>query len=211
LLQHSTNLNGPGNADQIVMGSELEQLACIHLSDCLEGRLTGVIFRGGVPYSTRSIRPMQLIVDGAYVDAGYLGELTYTEVQAIEVLRDINHTAVYGSYGANGLLLITTKHGGEPQDEAEPRYGRGITTYFPKGYYKARTFYSPQYNIAQTNKQLADLRTTIFWQPELKTGSDGKADFSFFNAGSKGTYRVVVEGIDTKGRIGRQVFRYQVR
>jgi hypothetical protein len=211
LLKHSTNLNGPGNADQIFMGSELERLGCTRISDCLEGRLTGVTFRGGIPYSTRGYLPMQLIVDGIYVDGGYLRNINYTDVQAIEVLRNVNYTSIYGGYGANGLLLITTKYGGEEQEGPEPRYGRGITTYFPKGYYKARTFYSPRYNDHVSNKQLADLRTTIFWQPELKTGTDGKAEFSFFNAGGKGTYRVVVEGIDPKGHIGRQVYHYQVK
>lgn len=33
---------------------------------------------------------------------------------------------------------------------------------------------------------------------------------NFFNAGSKGTYRVVIEGIDGDGNLGRQVYRYKV-
>lgn len=211
LLHHSANLNGPGNADQIFMGSELERLACTRISDCLQGRLAGVTFRGGVPYSTRGFLPMQVIVDGVYVNGDYLNNLNYTDVQAIEVLRNINYTSIYGGYGANGVLLVTTRNGGDEQRAPDPIYGRGITTYYPTGYYKARAFYSPRYNDPDVNKQLADLRTTIFWQPELKTGKDGKATFSYFNASGKGTYRVVVEGLDMQGRIGRQVFRYQVR
>jgi hypothetical protein len=211
VLQYSSNLNGPGNADQVVLGKTLRDMACPNIADCLQGRLLGVIFKNGMAYSTRDFGPMQLIVDGVYVDARYLNTLNYYDVQAIEVLRNVGLTGIYGGRGGNGVLLVTTRHGGDDNDEPEPQYGRGITTYYPKGYCKAREFYSPRYDRPETNKQLADLRTTIYWKPELLTGKDGKASFTYFNAGSKGTYRVVVEGIDKDGHIGRQVYRYQVQ
>ena len=60
------------------------------------------------------------------------------------------------------------------------------------------------------NEKLADLRTTIFWKPDIVTDTTGKAAISYFNAGTKGVYRVVIEGIDGDGNLGRQVFRYRV-
>ena len=72
-------------------------------------------------------------------------------------------------------------------------------------------FYSPQYDDPKTNTALADLRTTIYWKPNIVTdATTGKTTISYFNAGAKGTYRVVVEGIDADGRIGRKVLRYVV-
>jgi len=210
LLSASSNLNGAGNADQIIFGKELREFGCANISDCLQGRLLGVIFRNGIPYSTRDYKPMQLIVDGAYMEGHYLNTLNYNDIQGIEVLRNIGLTAIYGSHGTNGVMVVTTRRGGDDNDEPEPIYGRGITTYYPQGYYKARKFYSPQYDRPQTNKQLADLRTTIYWKPNLLTGKDGKAYFEYFNAGGKGTYRVVVEGIDNDGHLGREVYRYKV-
>lgn len=210
-LKSSSNLNGPGNADQIIQAKDLRDMNCVNISDCLQGRLLGVVFRNGVPYSTRDFRPMQLIVDGVYVEAHFLDNLNSNDIQAIEVLRTIGLTAVYGGRGGSGVLLVTTKRGGEDDDYPEPIYGRGITTYYPKGYYKARVFYSPQYDRPKINKQLADLRTTIYWNPDLLTGKDGKTSFTYFNAGSRGTYRVVIEGISNDGHIGRQVYHYQVQ
>src|SRR5690606_6194555 len=62
-LKHSSNLNGPGQADQVIMAEDL--MSCSDLSVCLQGRLVGVIFRNGVPYSTRSPEtPMTVIMDG---------------------------------------------------------------------------------------------------------------------------------------------------
>jgi hypothetical protein len=34
--------------------------------------------------------------------------------------------------------------------------------------------------------------------------------FEYFNNDTKGSYRVVVEGIDDNGNLGRQIFRYKV-
>lgn len=209
-LKYSANLNGPGNADQVIFGKDLWNIGCINIPECLQGRLVGVIFRNGIPYSTRDFRPMQLIVDGAYVDGEFLNTLNYNDVQAIEVLRNVALTSIYGGFGGSGVFLVTTRHGGET-DDPQPIYGRGITTYYSKGYYKARVFYSPQYDKPNTNKQVADLRTTIYWNPNLLTGKDGKTSFEYFNAGSKGSYRVVIEGIDNKGKIGRLVYRYRVQ
>jgi hypothetical protein len=85
-----------------------------------------------------------------------------------------------------------------------------VITYNPKGYYKVRVFYSPQYDDPKTNTQIPDLRSTIYWKPNIITTRDGKASFEYFNADSKGAYRVVIEGIDSEGNLGRQVFHYKV-
>jgi uncharacterized protein YfaS (alpha-2-macroglobulin family) len=58
--------------------------------------------------------------------------------------------------------------------------------------------------------KLPDLRTTVYWNPYLKTDADGKASFNFFNADGPGTYKVIVEGINAAGELGRQVYNYTV-
>jgi uncharacterized protein YfaS (alpha-2-macroglobulin family) len=57
---------------------------------------------------------------------------------------------------------------------------------------------------------MRDLRSTIYWKPDLITDKDGNASVNYFNADGTGTYRVIVEGMDEKGNLGRQVFRYKV-
>jgi hypothetical protein len=209
-LKHSANLNGPGNADQVLLARDLRLMGCIRIADCLQGRLLGVYFRNGVPFSTRSNRPMQVIIDGVYVDAAFLNSINYFDIQAIEVLRNAGSLGIYGGRGGSGVLIITTKRGDDREEYTGPIKGRGIKPYYPKGFYKARTFYSPQYDKSGVNKQLADLRTTVYWNPDVSLDKDGRSVLQYFNAGSKGNYRVVVEGIDSDGNIGRQVFHYRV-
>jgi uncharacterized protein YfaS (alpha-2-macroglobulin family) len=86
----------------------------------------------------------------------------------------------------------------------------GVLLITPVGFYKARTFYSPKYDHADANTTEPELRSTIYWNPDIKTGPDGHAMVNYFNANSAGTYKVIVEGIDQNGNIGRVVYRYRV-
>jgi len=206
-IKNSSNLNGPGNADQVIMPDVLS--GCADIADCLQGRINGVVFRNDTPFSTRNLgRPMQIILDGVYVDGVVLSSLNPGDIASVEVLRSIQYTSIYGGRGGNGLLIITTKAGGGSYNYQQ--YTPGIITFMPKGYSKGREFYSPKYDDPKTNSKIPDLRSTVYWKPNIITNKEGKASFEFFNADTKGTYRVVVEGIDDNGNLGRQVYRYKV-
>lgn len=207
-LENSTNLNGAGNADQVIKSDQLT--TCPTLEMCLNGRIMGVMFKNGVPYSTRSPNtPMLIVMDGMDMSEDFsLEDISVPDVASVEVLRTAGYTAIYGGKGGGGVLVITTKRGGE--DNSYVKYSPGVITYSPKGYYVARQFYAPKYDDPKTNASIADLRTTIFWKPDVITDKDGNASVEYFNADAKGTYRVVVEGIDNSGNLGRQVYRYKV-
>lgn len=73
----------------------------------LQGKATGVNIRGynNVP----KVQPPLYIVDGVPL-AGFMeGDLDENEVQSIEVLKGAEAEALYGSRGANGIIVITTK------------------------------------------------------------------------------------------------------
>ncbi|WP_124560128.1 hypothetical protein [Pedobacter sp. KBW01] len=65
------------------------------------------------------------------------------------------------------------------------------------GYYNARTFYSPNY--ANPATQSKDLRTTIFWNPGVKTNENGEATITFYNSDNKSNVRIKADGITDKG------------
>ena len=204
-FEHSSNLNGAGNADQIIRAEDLS--TCSDLATCLMGRLTGVMFRNGIPYSTRSDNiPMQIIVDGMPMEPDELSMIAPMDVDYIEVLRTIGTTAVYGSMGSGGVLLITTKQG---VDRSKRHiFTPGVVTYSPQGFYQIQAF-------PETNPELMDptfdKRTTIFWKPDIVTDESGKSYFEFFAGGQPGTYRIVLEGMDLQGRLGRHVSTVEVR
>jgi len=228
-FKHSQNLNGKGSADQTLTAKDLETLACGRLTDCLRAKLatSNIVFKHGYLYVRRLSamdiekapnksedmefrNPMKVIIDGNMQEQepGMLDNINPADVESVELLDNLHNTAIYGSKGAAGVIVITLKPGHKINNYY--KYAPGVVTYAPKGFYVARTFYAPQYDNPHTNEKIADLRSTIYWNPTIVTSLDGKASFDFFNADGKGTYKVVIEGIDIEGKLGRQVYRYKV-
>lgn len=149
---------------------------------------------------------MTIMLDGMRVDPETIQDLPSGDVEGIEVLRGAT-AAIYGMMGSGGVLVITTK--GPGSKTYYNTYTPGIITYMPRGYYKAREFYMPDYNDPKTNTQTPDLRTTIFWHPNVIV-KNGKASFEYFNSDGKGPYKVTIEGIDAHGKLARYVYSYNV-
>lgn len=205
--KNSRNLNGPGNADQVISADELS--GCATFAQCLNGRLNGVIFRNGIPYSTRSMNsPMQVVLDGMYIEPEQIDMINTADIASVEVLRSIGNTAIYGMYGGNGVIVITSKSGDAISSSYTPT---GIVTITPKGLYVPRTFFKPQYDATIQNKLTHDLRTTIAWEPNLITPKDGKTHFEFFTSDEPGTYKLTVEGISMDGKIAHLEYLIAVK
>ncbi|MCL1973951.1 MAG: hypothetical protein FWG54_03945 [Bacteroidetes bacterium] len=99
------------------------------------------------------------------------------------------------------VLLITTDQDAEP-DQAHSFH---LLTTMPKGYKKSVEFYSPKY---ETQEQRAnpkpDLRTTIFWKPDVQLTEEGTAHIEFYSADSNSAYTIQLEGITSDGVVIRQ-------
>lgn len=94
------------------------------IDQALQGRLSGVdiMNTSGEPGAATSIRirgtrsitasnePL-IVVDGVMDAVSDLGELNVADIESISVLKDASSTAIYGSRGANGVIMVTTKKG----------------------------------------------------------------------------------------------------
>lgn len=210
------SLAGAGNADQVMHADEIERIGG-QLSTSLNGRLHGIGFINGVPYLNPPLGtgPMIVVIDGVQVNrqtsngqiSGFdVNAISSSQVETIEVLKNTS-ASTYGMGSGNGALIITTKQGVEdPKDITSV----GVLPIAPMGFYKARAFYSPKYDHTNVNSKQPDLRSTIYWKPEIKTDQDGNASFDYYNADGKGIYKVTIEGIDDNGNVGRVVYRYKV-
>lgn len=186
------------------------------LASGLQGRLNGVVLRDGVPFLADKLNPvmqggpMLIVVDDTTLPAGTsLNNYNAADIENVTVLKN-NDAAIYGVRGANGVLILKMRKSvvlGTVNRIASP----GLLYFSAKGFYKAHAFYSPVYEGSQQTVNRPDTRSTIYWNPDIVTDKDGNASFDFFNADSKGTYRMVIEGIDEAGNIGRTVFTYKVQ
>lgn len=101
----------------------IEKQSVTRIDQALQGRISGVQITsgGGAPGSGTSIRirgnnsingdnePL-FVIDGI-IGAGDLNSINPSDIQSIEILKDASSIAIYGSRGANGVILITTKTG----------------------------------------------------------------------------------------------------
>jgi TonB-linked SusC/RagA family outer membrane protein len=124
----------------------LDEVPSTNLTMALQGRAAGVdIARTGVrPGSGGQIRirgnrslagtndPL-IVVDG-FVYQGNINDLNVDDIANIDILKDASATAIYGSRGSNGVIIITTKRGriGKPTINYNGSLGfTKITEQFP--------------------------------------------------------------------------------
>jgi hypothetical protein len=64
--------------------------------------------------------------------------------------------------------------------------------------------------VKEAKPVLADLRSTIHWEPNIMTGPDGKARISFYSADLPGNYTYIFEGTDMEGGLGHVVGKLKI-
>ena len=103
----------------------LTQKPVTSLNEALQGRVTGVaVTRSSKPSDDSGIKirgtntinagsdPIY-VVDGLVMgnEFGFYNSLNINDIESIQVLKDASATALYGSRGANGVIIVTTKKG----------------------------------------------------------------------------------------------------
>ncbi|MBC6109138.1 Ig-like domain-containing protein [Pedobacter sp. CCM 8938] len=205
-------------ADHEISGDRLQ--GCNLLINCLSTMLPGVTYIDNIFYVTRDYNaggriPMGIFINGMNVDANQINTLNPNEIESIEVFLRDELGLVNRANNINGVIVINQKKApkgtkiskAQLMDMLPKNYE---VTFSPQGYSKEKQFYSPKYD-APASMNRNDLRTTIYWNPKVVTDATGNSSFEFYNADGRGQYKVIVEGIDASGNVGRSIFRYTVK
>lgn len=207
-----------------IKASEMQETPIVNLADALKGRAAGVVVssNSGAPGSSPSIlirgmssiqagnQPL-LIVDGMPSNLGMLNQINMNDVESFEVLKDASSTAIYGSAGANGVILLNTKRGkaGKTKIDFNLKYG---TRHFPEArkVLNSKQFYnylkeinittdafSDRYFANYDSVSLSTIDTTnmveVDWQDEMfDIGNFQEYSLSF--SGGKENLAYVVSG-----------------
>lgn len=111
----------------MVKGDRIAQQTSATLEDRLQGKISGLMISTGSGQpgtddvkirirGTGSINGSNTplyILDGVMIEAGQFSSLNSDDILDIQVLKDASATAIYGSRGANGVIVVTTKKGME--------------------------------------------------------------------------------------------------
>ena len=131
-----------------VKGSDLENMPVPNFLQGIQGRAAGVFvesqngkvgegikvrIRGSASVSA-SNEPLY-VVDGIVINTGTLSgnalaDINFNDVESFEILKDAAATAIYGSRGGNGVVIITTKKGkaGKSKFNVNMQYGTNTPT-----------------------------------------------------------------------------------
>jgi len=112
-----------------VKSEKIEQIPVGSFDAMLQGQVAGmqVITNSGAPGANATVRirgvssltagtePLY-IMDGVQITSGDFSALNPNDIENISVLKDASATSIYGSKGANGVIVITTKRGRNNQN-----------------------------------------------------------------------------------------------
>ncbi len=142
------------------------------LTNSLVGRLAGVqgVSRSGEPgYNSSEIyirgvstigsgsKTPLLVVDG--VPNRGIDQIDPEDIESFTILKDASSTAPYGSLGANGVILITTKRGKNAKPVINAEYNRAITKFTQLPSYLRAVDYTTTYNEARMARGKAPVYT----------------------------------------------------
>ncbi len=113
----------------VVKGADIQNMPVPNLNQALQGRAAGVFIEGqsgkvgegikirirGSGSITGGNQPLY-VVDGLPINTGSasgdpLSDINFNDIESFNILKDAAATAIYGSRGANGVVIITTKKG----------------------------------------------------------------------------------------------------
>ena len=186
----------------------LTQKPVTSVNEALQGRVAGVnITKGVTPSDDSSIKirgtntinsgssPIY-VVDGLVMDNsfGFYNSINVNDVASIEVLKDASATALYGSRGANGVVVITTKKG--RKGEGQVNYDGWVS--FSKMGHRPKTMDAQQTfdlraeafanGFAYNNPKATEAERQAYWNDVIMGSNTVFSDEEFAGYRSGNTY-----------------------
>ncbi len=166
-----------------------------NIMDVLRTRVRGLRVVGGEimlrgPSSFRFTNEPVFMIDEVMVDRTSFLSVSVHEVDRMTVISG-PQSAILGSRGANGALLIYTRRG---DDHRHVSY-----EYLLKGFHEPSETFESRINTDVYAK--SRMNRTLFWEPYAETNDFGEIDVSFPVDRHVRHVRVILQGIDENGRI----------
>ena len=144
-------------------------------------------------------RPL-VVMDGTPMPSNggvmnFLKDLNPSDIDFIEVLRG-GEAALYGSRGAGGVISINTKHGPDRTDYSK----NNLRVFTPLTYHVSPKFEMPDYSNKEIRSNPApDPRTTLYWNGNMVTDTNGETNINFYTGDNVTNYTVTITGLTANG------------
>ena len=140
------------------------------------------------------------VIDGVQVSSADFSTLNPADIESYNVLKDASSTSIYGSRGANGVIVITTKRGSAGKTNVNYDFQYGFSA-LPHN--KLRLMNSPEKLDYEVNYDRPDGMNPFGWtQAEIDSLSkiDNKLDEILFKKGKTQQHQLSVSGGNEKTR-----------
>ena len=136
----------------------------------------------------------------AYIMKDLDQQIPFDAIKRIDFISPGIAMALAGRGSSGGAIVITTKDGKEKYKKEKNYFLHSVMM---QGVQRPVEFYSPDYDLGDCGMAPnTDLRNTLYWNPCVQVGTDGKSRFSFFAADVPSTtYTITIEGITADGHI----------
>ncbi|PKO97218.1 MAG: hypothetical protein CVU12_01665 [Bacteroidetes bacterium HGW-Bacteroidetes-7] len=129
---------------------------------------------------------------------GDLDKYMVDDVENVAFLRG-NEGFLYRTL--SGVVLVTLRYSVSSLARSPDMYFNTIFAR-PLGWQKPSKFYSPDYSLEEDNNSVSfDTRTTLYWNPMIKTDEDGKAVITYYSSDRKTRHNISIEGLTLEGEI----------
>ncbi|MEM8889800.1 MAG: hypothetical protein AAGD28_17630, partial [Bacteroidota bacterium] len=140
-----------------------------------------------------------IVLDGSPISDARAAMIQANQILVIDRLQGLQASALWGSQGAGGVIIITSRDPDKQRNlmAAETRI-KGVMNLEHPGFYQAREFYAPNYNIEKEGPDAPDLRTTLYWNPDIRIKEEA-ASLEFFVGDRAEEFLIWIEGISDVG------------
>lgn len=171
-------------------------------------RFPGVTVFGNT-ISIRGGGEPRILFDDFEIDVDFIKTLYANEVSFINVYKGAD-AAMFSNAG-NGVIAIYSRIGNGRFSRNVKRKA-GIINFAAEGFYTAREFYSPEPVNGFETAINADVKTTLYWEPEIKISEQQQTkEISFFTCDIKSDYIIEVEGVSDSGIPLHQMSTFSVQ
>jgi len=198
--KYTSGLFAGGDSKQFDVTNDPFAAAAIDIFTYLQGRVAGLQINnngGNVSLNWRGHSP-DLFLDEVPTDADMLKTISMNDVAYVKVFSPPFFGASGG--GAGGAISVYTRRGAD----VKPTPGTGLAFKRLAGFTPYKEFYNPDYQNNPPQSFNEDARTTLYWNPYLLTyGKTHTIQIVFYNNDISKRLRLVLEGINTEGKLAR--------
>ncbi len=149
-----------------------------------------------------------LLIDGNPASFDELPSIPISLIERIDILKLVASTTIYGLRGGCGVINLITKAGGETGKYRLPDYSAKLKI---SGYNAARIFYSPTHLKDSNSDYNPDLRSTLYWNPDINLESYKEVTLNYYNGDNASIIRIIAEGITKDGIPITGTTKYEIR